>query len=218
MPPVERFICRFAAEPPQADLPGSAWADTLQAECLAACLRIDADGQEIGEAGELRYFPDRTWNGRTYVPITSRTTTGLELFGYVSFQPGDPDGGGAEADPSDFVSTADFTDETAEANPDWRIDLCEEVVGIWRGEGGRSAEMTLVWGVPLVPAARVATAELAGLAVDQCAIVDDRFTMIAPDAYRSDYLDVKLWDGDGRELASESLYVDDDEDEEEDDE
>ena len=85
MPPVERFVCRFAAEPPQEALPHGAWAQTLQAEFLAACLRIDAEGQEIGEAGELRWFPDRTWNGRTYVPVTARTTTGLELFGYVSF-------------------------------------------------------------------------------------------------------------------------------------
>jgi len=58
----------------------------------------------------------------------------------------------------------------------------------------------------------MATAELAGLAVDQCALVEERFTLMAPDAYRSDYLDVKLWDADDRELASESLYVDDDED------
>ena len=108
-------------------------------------------------------------------------------------------------------SRADFTEETAARNPDWRIDLCEEVVGSWRGEGGRSAEMTLVWGVPMIGNARVATAELAGLAVDQCATVQDRFTLIAPDAYRSDYLDVKLWDADGRELASESLYVEDEE-------
>jgi hypothetical protein len=69
--------------------------------------------------------------------------------------------------------------------------------------------------VPLLARARVATAELAGLAVDQCALVEDRFTLIAPDAYRSDYLDVKLWDADGRELASESLYVEDEEDEDE---
>jgi hypothetical protein len=209
MPPVERFVCRFAAEPPQEALPHGAWAQTLQAEFLAACLRIDAEGQEIGEAQELRWFPDRTWNGRTYVPVTARTTTELELFGYVSFVPADPDADDAE--PSDFVSTADFTDETAERNPDWKIDLCEEVIGRWRGDGGRSAEMTLVWGVPLIGNARVATADLAGLAVDQCATVQDRFTMIAPDAYRSDYLDVKLWDADGRELASESLYVDDEE-------
>ena len=212
MPPVERFVCRFAAEPPQEGAPHGAWAQTLQAEFLAACLRIDADGQEIGEAGELRWFPDRTWNGRTYLPVTSRTSTGLELFGYVSFVPGDADGDTPE--PSGFAATADFTDETAERNPDWRIDLCEEVIGEWRGEGGNSAEMTLVWGVPLIGRARVATAELAGLALDQCAVAEDRFTLIAPDAYRSDYLDVKLWDADGRELASESLYVDDDDEDE----
>ncbi|HZH25026.1 MAG TPA: hypothetical protein VEY49_08985 [Solirubrobacteraceae bacterium] len=213
MPPVERFICRFAAEPPQETSPNGDWAQTLQSEFLAACLRIDGEGQEIGEAGELRWFPDRTWNRRTYVPVTARTTTGLELFGYVSFIAGDPEASGSDAEPSSFRSTADFTDETAEANPDWRIDLCEEVIGTWRGEGGHRAEMTLVWGVPLLSGARVATAELAGLAVDQCALADDRFTLIAPDAYRSDYVDVKLWDADGRELASESLYVEVDEEE-----
>ena len=133
MPPVERFVCRFAAEPPQAGLPDGDWATTLQAEFLAACLRIDDEGQDLGEAGDLRWFPDRTWNGRTFVPVTATTTTGLELFGFVSFLPGDPE-------PSDFESSADFTSETAERNPDWRIDLCEEVVGRWRGEGGRSAE------------------------------------------------------------------------------
>jgi hypothetical protein len=213
MPPVERFVCRFAAEPPQEALPHGAWAQTLQAEFLAACLRIDDEGRDLGEARELRWFPDRTWNGRTYVPVTSRTTTELELFGYVSFVPGDPQGAGSEAEPSDFRSKADFTDETAERNPDWRIDLCEEVIGGWRGDGGHRAEMTLVWGVPLIGRTRIATAELAGLAVDQCATVEDRFTLIAPDAYRSDYLDVKLWDADGRELASESLYVDDEDEE-----
>ena len=206
MPPVERFVCRFAAEPPQEALPHGAWAQTLQAEFLAACLRIDADGQEIGEARELRWFPDRSWNGRTYVPVTAPTTTELELFGYVSFVPGDPE-------PSDFRASADFTGETADRNPDWRIDISEEVIGTWRGEGGRSAEMTLVWGVPLIGNARMATAELAGLAVDQCVTTGDRFTLIAPDAYRSDFLDVKLWDADGRELASESLYVEDDDEE-----
>jgi hypothetical protein len=216
MPPVERFVCRFAAEPPQEALPHGSWAQTLQAEFLAACLRIDAEGQDVGEARELRWFPDRSWKGRTYVPVTAATTTGLELFGYVSFVPGDPDGEGVAAEPSDFVSRADFTEETAERNPDWRIDVCEEVVGSWRGEGGRSADMTLVWGVPLLSRAIVATAELAGLAVDQCTLVQDRFTLVAPDNYRGDFLDVKLWDADGRELASESLYVDDDEEDDSD--
>jgi hypothetical protein len=208
MPPVERFVCRFAAEPPQGDVPSGDWATTLQAEFLAACLRIDTEGEELGEAEELRWFPDRSWSGRTYLPVTARTTTGLEVFGYVSYAPGHGD----DAEPTDFVAVADFTDETAERHPEWQMDICEEVVGGWRGEGGRVAAMTLVWGVPLLQGGRVATAELADLAVDQCAVRNDRFTLLAPDAYRSDYLEIKLWDADGRELASESLYVDDGED------
>ena len=92
MPPEDRFVCRFAAEPPQDGLPSGRWADTLTAEFLEACLRIDSDGEDLGEAGVPNWYPDRTWNGRTYVPVTARTTTNLEVFGYVSFVPGDPDG------------------------------------------------------------------------------------------------------------------------------
>jgi hypothetical protein len=209
MPPVERFVCRFAAEPPQGDTPSGDWASTLQVEFLAACLRIDTEGEELGDVEEPRWFPDRTWSGRTYVPVTARTTTGLEVFGYVSYAPGEGD----DDEPTDFAAVADFTDETAERHPEWQMDICEEVVGGWRGEGGRVAAMTLVWGVPLLPGGRIATAELSDLAVDQCAVRDGRFTLLAPDAYRSDYLDIKLWDGDGRELASESLYVEDDDEE-----
>ena len=109
MPPEDRFVTRFAAEPPQDALPSGRWADTLTAEFLAACLRIDSDGEDLGEADVPTYFPDRTWNGRTYVPVTARTTTNLEVFGYVSFVPGDPQGSGDEQEPSDFASSADFT-------------------------------------------------------------------------------------------------------------
>jgi hypothetical protein len=43
--------------------------------------------------------------------------------------------------------------------------------------------------------------------------VDDRrFTLLAPDAYREDYLEIALWDKRGDRLARESLYEDDDED------
>jgi hypothetical protein len=54
------------------------------------------------------------------------------------------------------------------------------------------------------------TAELAGLVVDQCTLVENRFTMLAPDDYRGDTLDVKLWDGRGDKIAGESLYDDED--------
>lgn len=201
------MVCRFAAEPPQSPLPGGAWAEALAAEFLAALEDVDREGEDLGEPGELAWFPDRTWGGRTYVPVTSRTSTGYDLYGYVSFLPGDE-----ETEPGDLAGWADFTDETADRHPEWKLDVCEEIVGGWRGEGGRVAAMTLVWGVPLVRDGLIATAELGGVAVDQCALADDRFTLLAPDAFRSDYLEIRLWNVRGEELAAESLYEDDDED------
>jgi hypothetical protein len=206
MPPEERPVVRFGAEPPQDPLPYGRWADTLQAEFLSACLKIDSEGTDLGEAGSMTWFPDRTWAGRTFVPVSSRSTTGLDLFGYVSFSPGE-DGD----DPDDFYSWADFTDETADRHPEWKMDLCEEVIGGWRGENGEVAAMTLVWGVPIVRGGATATAELASLTVDQCKVAENRFTLLAADAYRGDYLEIALYDGSGTELARESLYEDDDE-------
>jgi hypothetical protein len=202
MPPTDRFVISFAAEPPQEGLPYGRWAETLKGHFLAACNAIDAEGEELGDPGEVAWFPDRTYAERTYVPAVARTSAGYELFGYVSFTEGS---GG----PTDFQSSADFTSELAEANPDWKLDLNDEVIGTWRGELGNTAEMTLVWGVPLIPGGSLVTAELANLAVDQCECSDQRFTLIAPDNYRSDYLEIKLWSKNGDELARESLYMED---------
>jgi hypothetical protein len=135
----------------------------------------------------------------------ARTANGYELFGYVSFSEG-PGG------PTGFEAAVDFTSEVAESNPDWKLDLNDEVIGTWRGEQGKAADMTLVWGVPLVPGGARVTAELADIAVDQAELVEDRFTLIAPDNYRSDFLEIKLWSKTGDELARESLYVEDDDD------
>ncbi len=121
--------------------------------------------------------------------------------------------GGEEGEPSDFSAQADFTEETAERNPDWKLDLCDEVIGSWRGQFGTVAAMTLVWGRPLVSGGRIVTAELADLAVDQCELLDERFTLIAPDDYRRDLLEIKLFDIKGRELARESLYAGEEEEE-----
>ncbi len=210
MPPTDRFVTAFAAEPPQDKLPDGRWADRLRVEFLAACLRIDDEGEDLGGAGDIVWYPDRTYGGRTYVPATSRTTTGYELYGHVSFAPGVEDAEAIELD-----ATAEFTAEVAEQNPDWKLDLCEDVIGQWRGERGKVAQMTLVWGRPLVRGGKLVTAELAGLAVDQCALADDRFTLVAPDDYRGDVLDITLWGTANRKLASESLYEDDENDEDE---
>jgi hypothetical protein len=209
MPPVERFVPRFAAEPPQEELPYGRWHERLQQEFLAAAQQIESPPDDLGEPGDIVWYPDRTWHGRTYVPGTTRTSGGYELFGYVSFAPA-----GEEGDPSAFSAHVDFTEETAERNPDWRLDLCEEVIGAWRGHFGAVAAMTLVWGRPVIAGGRIVTAELAELPVDQCEVIDERFTLIAPDDYRHDLLEIKLFDVKGRELARESLYTEtDDEDE-----
>jgi len=209
MPVEPRFVPRFVAEPPQEPLPYGRWAGTLERHFLGACDAIDADDEDLGEPGEIAFFPDRTWHGRTFVPATAQTSKGYELFGYVSFRPGTDD-----QEPSEFSAVADYTDATAQNNPDWKLDLCEKVVGVWRGERDNLADMTLVWGRPLVKGGAIATAELADLAVDQCPVVEDRFTLLAPDNYRQDTLDVKLFDKRGAQLAQESLYEEDDEDDE----
>ena len=207
MPPELRFVPRFAAEPPQEGLPYGRWADTLREHFLGACLRAAGDADEDpGEPGDVAWYPDRTWGGRTYVPATARTSRGWEYLGYVAFTPAT-----ATRSPEGFEAQADLTEETAEQNPDWAIDLSDEEIGSWRGEEGHVAAMTLVWGRPLRGDAAIATAELAGLAVDQCTLVEDRFTLLAPDRYRSDELDVRVWSRGGDLVAEESLYVDDEE-------
>jgi hypothetical protein len=193
-------ICRFAAEPPQGGLPPE---ETLQAEFLAACLRVETeeDDPDLGAAGEIHWFPDRTWSGRTYVPATTRTDTGLELYGYVSFAPG-------EDAPSDLYAWADYTPDVAEDHPEWRMDISQEVVGGWRGERGEVAAMTLIWGVPFERRGWLVSAELGDVRVDETEIAGERFTLLAPDAYDDEYLDIVLWDAAGNELVRESLYED----------
>ncbi len=210
MPPEERFLPRFAAEPPLEELPNGRWAERLGAEFLSASLALDIEGEDVGEPGEIRWYPDRTWHGRTYVPATTITANGFELFGYVRYVPAPEDG-----NPSDFSAHVDFTEETAERNPDWKLDLCDEVIGAWRGHAGAVAAMTLIWGRPLISGGAIVTAELADLAVDQCELIEERFTLIAPDDYRHDLLEIKLFSARGQELARESLYDEEGEEEEE---
>lgn len=207
MPPADRFIPRFVAEPPQEGLPYGRWADRLAEEFLAACAQATDGEGEVGAPGDIAWYPDRTWNGLTYVPASALTDRGQELFGYVRFTPTEQEGG----EPERFAALADYTEETAERNPDWKLDVCDEVIGSWRGHSGRQAQMTLVWGRALTPGGRIATAELGGVVVDQCELDQERFTLIAPDDYGSDLLEIALFDGRGRELARESLYAQDEE-------
>jgi hypothetical protein len=198
MPPAQRQVPMFAAEPSQEPLPYGRWSDALGEQFVAAA----PEGVTL-EVADIAWFPERTWNGRTYVPATAPVDGG-EVFGYVSYT---REHEGAQA--TDFVAKADITEETAEQNPDWTLDLSDEEIGQWRGPQGRRGVITLVWGVALVPNGVVATAELGPTTTDQCELVDDRFTLVSVDAYTGDYIEVRLFGARGAELARESLYEDD---------
>jgi hypothetical protein len=201
VPPIERLVPCFAAEPPQEGLPYGRWAERLEGELRAVWAKLDGDGEDLGEPSEIVWYPDRSWHGRRYVPATSITSTGFELYGYVRFVALGEDG-----EPTELSASGDYTEETAERNPEWKLDVCDEVIGSWHGLDGAVAAMTLVWGRPLVGAGRVVTAELGRATVDQCELVEQRFTLLAPDDYRHDLLEIKLWGAKAQELACESLY------------
>ncbi len=202
MAPSARPIPMFAAEPPQEPLPYGRWGEALGEHFLGAVGEIETD-EDLGDPGEITWFPDRTWGGRTYVPGTAPTSTGYELFGYVSYT---REHEGSQA--AELTAMVDYTDETAEANPEWSLDLSDQEIGHWRGAEGRRGVLTLVWGVALVPGGAVATCELGPTTTDQCALVDDRFTLVSLDAYTGDFVEVRLYGPKGAELATESLYED----------
>jgi hypothetical protein len=208
MPPNPRPIPRFIADSTQEGIPHGRFAEKLVPEFRKACEGIGdlPDGVEV--PSEVEWFPERAWGGRVWVPATARAEGpegALELFGHVSYVL--PEGG----EPDDFKANADFTDVLAEGNPDWRIDLNDDVIGRWRGENGRAGDVTLVWGRPLVRGAVAATAELEMETVDQEVVSDELFTQIALDALKGygddDFKQVQLWSRRAQELASESLYA-----------
>jgi hypothetical protein len=207
MPPVTRPIPRFIADASVEGLPYGRWAQQLGDRFAQACQQHVAEAG--GPPGEVTWFPERAWGGRVYVPATAKAETAAgkppaEYFGYVSFVRAESGEG------TELEAAADFTDVIAEENPDWEIDLNEEVIGSWRGEADRGGEVTLVWGTPMVRGAVAATAELDRDVTDQTPVTNERFTLIALDAVKGFaddlYLEVRLWGPRAVELASESLY------------
>jgi hypothetical protein len=220
MPPTDRPLPRFVAEPPKELQPYGRWGEQLAERFVGACGEIDLDPASV-RPESIAWFPERTYAGLTYVPAVAPLDGRGEVFGYVSFRraeqgsgrdlPPDPEG---VLEPSDFRARVDYTDETAEENPHWKLDLNEDVIAHWRGPGTAGGELALVWGRPLVANGAAVTAELGGDTLDQCALVqNDRFTLVALDAvtgFGADlYLEIKLWSKSGELLALETLYEED---------
>jgi hypothetical protein len=208
VPPVRRPIPRFIANASVEGLPYGRWGQRLRDEFAKACEPHAAEAG--GPPGEVIWFPERGWGGRVYVPAVAPVEGAeepSEYFGFVSFTRPDE---GEPGEAGSYEARADFTDVTADQNPDWMIDLNEEVIGSWRGEGDRRGDVTLVWGTPLVRGAKAATAELDAEIVDQTPVSDERFTLIALDAVKGFpddlYVEIKIWSAQAQALATESLY------------
>lgn len=220
-PPTARPFPRFVADAAQEGTITGRFAERLAAEFTAACEPLAEDAGSPLNPETIRWFPDRAWGGRVYVPVTARAQEPsvptdapvgtepvlVEYYGWVSFVRPE------EGEPGEFRAKADFTDVTAEDNPDWQVDLSDDVIGAWASEAGRGGDVTLVWGLPLARGAVAATAELDGEVVDQTPVSDGRFTLVAVDAvhgFGDDvYLAVKLWDRRLGLVATESLYDED---------
>ena len=209
----------FIGDSAQDGRPYGHWAERLEEVFAKACEPHAAEAGAPLDPETIRWFPERGWGGRVYVPCAGRATEPsggggpeqasdpvlVEYFGHVSFvRAGD-------GEPADLRGSADFTDVTAEDNPQWKMDLSDDVIGAWRAEGDRGGDITLVWGLPLVRGAVAATAELDGEVLDQAPVQDGRFTLIAVDAVRGFgdelYLEIRLWDRTLRQIATESLYA-----------
>jgi len=226
VPPIARPFPRFIADSPLEGDPYGRWRERLAAEFASACEEHAAQAGSPLDGETIKWFPERTWGGRVYVPATGRASEPTtaddgesvlpEYFGWVSFERSE---GG---EPRGLKARAEFTDVTAEDNPDWQIDLNDDVIGRWHADGGRGGDVTLVWGLPLVRGAAAATAELDGEVLDQNAVAEGRFTLVAVDAvegWGDDlYLEVRLWDRRLRQVATESLYEEQDDEDEDDDE
>jgi hypothetical protein len=202
MPPIERPLPRFVAEPPREGEPHGRWRQTLEDQFASACRSLEGSLEPLAAVG---WFPERALGTRVYVPTAAPAEDG-ELFGFVAFERA-----AGASEPRSFSARADYTEETAERHPEWKLDLSEEVIGRWRGWGGVEGDLTLVWGTALVRGGAAVTAELGGEVVDQCALTQNgRFTLAALDAvsgFGEDlYLELALWSARGALLASESLY------------
>ena len=215
MPPVARPFPRFMADTSQDARPYGDWEQRLRDSFAAACETLAEEAEAPLDPETLRFFPERTWGRKTYVPAVGRAGEEHgslpEYYGYVFFERD------AEGEPGELSADADFTDVTADQNPDWKVDLNDAVIGDWRADSGRGGEVTLIWGTPLVRGALAATAELEGEVLDQAAVNDGRFTLLAVDAVHGFgdeelFLEITLWDRRFKALVAESLYEIDDED------
>src|SRR5436190_10147200 len=117
MPPTPRPLPTFIADSPQEGQPYGRWAERLVEEFAVAAEPMADEAGAPFDREAVKWFPERAWGGRGYVPLTARAQTedgaSIEYFGHVSFvRP--PAGEDGEPEPGEIRASADFTDVTAD--------------------------------------------------------------------------------------------------------
>ena len=201
--------------------PYGRWEERLTSEFVSACEPLVAEAGSAVDPETIRWFPDRLWGGRVYVPVSARAADAtadedgdpsVRVLRLGLLRSGEDDGepAGSARRPTSPTSPPRTTRLEDRHQRRRRRRLAHRRL--------RGGDVTLIWGLPLVRGAVAATAELDGETIDQAPVHDGRFTLVAVDAvhgFGDDlFLEVKLWNRSVRELASESLYA---EAEEEDD-
>ena len=90
MPPVARPFPRFISDSPQEGRPYGRWEERLADVFVGACGDLTSDAGTQVDAESLRWYPDRSWGARTYVPVVGRGSGEVdgvvpEFFGHVYF-------------------------------------------------------------------------------------------------------------------------------------
>ena len=208
VPPNPRPIPRFIADSTQEGIPHGRFAERLGGSLPRGLRRASTTCPRASSAdGELDWFPERAWGGRVWVPCSTRAEGPegeLELFGHVSYV--QPEEGDPERLPGQgrLHRRARRGQPRLEDRPQRRRDR-----PLARRERPRRRRHPRL-GPPPPPGRRRRHRRARLETVDQEAISNGRFTLIALDAlegYGDEILmQVKLWSSRAKELASESLY------------
>ncbi len=90
MPPLSRPFPRFISDSAQESRPYGRWQERLGESFAAACAELADEAGTGPDLESARFFPERTWGGRTYVPVVAHGAEAVddvvpEFFGHVSF-------------------------------------------------------------------------------------------------------------------------------------
>ena len=127
MPPNPRPIPRFIADSTQEGIPHGRFAARLATEFREACEAIEDLPEGVEVPGGGRVVPRARLGGRVWVRPARAETRGPRARWSCSAT--SPTRGRRAASRPTSAPSADFTDVLAEDNPDWRIDLNDDVIG-----------------------------------------------------------------------------------------